>query len=252
MELIHYMSIVKKKIWLIGVIVAIACTGAAINSFFLTTPIYQANAKLIVNQATQIEGMSTVNYNTVQTNIMLINSYKEIIRSTAITSKVVEQYPAFQITANQLSGGITVSAASNSQVMNIAFRSSSYERSAMIVNAVAKVFKEQIPSIMKVDNVTILNEANPEDRSYPINTNPMMNMVMSFFVSLLLALGLAFLLDYLDDTIKSEEDLERYIELPVLAAITKINKDDMRNSRRTAVESYRQEASEGSYATLNQ
>lgn len=251
MELIHYMSIVKKKIWLILAIVIIACTGAAIKTFFLTTPIYQANAKLIVNQATQIEGMSTVNYNTVQTNIMLINSYKEIIRSTAITSKVVEQYPEFQMTASQLSSGITVSAASNSQVMNIAFRSNSYERSANIVNAIAKVFKEQIPTIMKVDNVTLLNEASPEERSHPINTNPVMNMVMSFIVSLLLGIGLAFLLDYLDDTIKSEEDLERHIELPVLAAITRIHKDDMRVSRRTMTESYQQEVGEN-YATLNQ
>ncbi len=191
MELIQYMNIIKKKIWLILAIMIIACAGAAVKSYVMTTPLYQASAKIIVNQATQIEGTPTVNYSSVQTNIMLINSYKEIIRSTAITSKVVEQYPELGLTANQLSGGIFVAAASNSQVMNIAFQSNSYEGAANIVNAIAKVFKEQIPSIMKVDNVTLLNEANPADRVGPINSNPVMNILISAIVALLLGIGLA-------------------------------------------------------------
>ncbi|MBJ6360268.1 YveK family protein [Paenibacillus sp. GCM10012307] len=251
MELIQYMNIIKKKLWLILAIVVVACGGAAVKSYLLTTPIYLASAKLIVNQATQIEGTPTVNYSSVQTNIMLINSYKEIIRSTAITSKVVEQYPELRMGANQLARGISVNAASNSQVMSIAFQSYSYEHAANIVNAIAKVFKEQIPTIMKVDNVTLLNEANPADNAAPINSSPIMNILISVIVALLLGIGLAFLLDYLDDSIKSEEELERYLGLPVLASITRIQKEDMRTNRKTA-SSYKQEAGEGNYATLNQ
>ncbi|GGD76257.1 YveK family protein [Paenibacillus nasutitermitis] len=243
MELKHYFKIVIKKIWLIAIIVAIGCIIAGIKSYYLTTPLYQANAKLIVNQSSQNAG--AVNMNTLQMNIMLINSYKEIIKSPAILNKVYEEYPELKVSP----GKISVASANNSQIMNLIYDDTSYENAAKSINAIAKVFKEQIPSIMNIDNVTILSGAIEVGSPSPYNSNPPMNIAIAIAVSLMLGLGLVFLLDYLDNTYKTEAELESDLGLPTLALVMNMNKEDIRPRNQSS--SKNKKVGEGAYATIN-
>ncbi|WP_127531048.1 YveK family protein [Paenibacillus kobensis] len=249
MELKHYFRIIRKRLLLISSIVLVVCVLAGIRSFVYTSDIYQANAKLIVNQSVNVNGVQRLDWSSIQSNIMLINSYKEIVHSSAILNKVVDQYPELNMTPVQLNGIISVSAANDSQVMNITAVDSSYERAVDIANAVSTVFKKEIPSIMHVDNVTILSEADASVGGAPINSSPIVAIIISFIVSLMLAVGLAFLLDYLDDTVKSEEDIVQTLELPMLSYISKINKSDMKVRRSRSVQ---QKAGEGAYAAAKQ
>lgn len=243
MELKQYLKIIRKKLWLITAIVIVICMGTFIKSFYFTTPIYQANAKLIVNQTIMNDGLSVLNPGSIQTNIMLINSYKEIIKSTAILKKVIEKYPELTVTPARIS----VTSANNSQIMDLTYSDESYENAAKSVNAISNVFKEQIPLIMKVDNVTILNEA-VESAINVQKEFPLMDLIISFVISLMLGLGVIFLLDYLDNTYKSETELEEDLGLPVLASVTKIKKVDRK--KRKSSETHK--VGEGTYASINQ
>lgn len=250
MELKQYFRIVQRKWWLIAVIVVIAMVAAAVKSFYFTTPIYAANAKLIVNQFSG-DRAATLNASTIQTSIFLINSYKEIIRSSAVMNKVVEQYPELGESPSQIAAKISVTSANNSQVMNLVYEDVSYAKAASVVNAVSTVFKEQIPNIMNVDNITILSEADPTLSPAPININPVMNMLISFVISLLLAIGFIFLLDYLDDTLKTEVEIAEIMEVPVLAVVGRISRKELKRSTRSkAIPT--QKAGESQYATLHQ
>ncbi|AJY75706.1 YveK family protein [Paenibacillus beijingensis] len=251
MELKEYGRIITKRIWMIIAIVAVVCSLTAVKSYYFTTPVYKADTKLVVNQQTMIgNGMQTLNYSDVQTNIKLINSYKEIIKSAAIMDKVAQIYPDLKMSSDVLASRVSVSSASDSQVMNLSFTSTSYTQAAKAVNAIAKVFKDQIPSIMKVDNVAILSTAKVDDATAPINTKPTLNILVAFIVSLMLAVGLAFLLDYLDDTIKSEQDIASVLELPMLAMITKFEASGSQSRKPSA--SQKQPVGEGKYAAANQ
>jgi capsular polysaccharide biosynthesis protein len=247
-ELKHYFKIIQKRLWIIAIIVIIACVGSAIKSYYYSTPVYQASAKLIVNQTIKTDGASQVNLSLVQTNIMLINSYKEIIKSAAIMNKVSPQYQELGIDPRVLAAKIVVSSASDSQVMDLVYRDTTYQRAAKAVNAISTVFKEEISHIMKVDNVTILNEADPDSPMGSISANPALNIVISFAVSLVLAIGIVFLLDYLDNTFKSEVELEEELGLPLLAVVTKIRKADRSNE----THSRNHKVGESHYATINQ
>lgn len=252
MELKQYFRVLQKKWWLIATIVIIATTATCVKSFYFTTPVYAANAKLIVNQSSG-EGGASLNASTIQTSIFLINSYKEIIKSSAIMNKVVEEYPNLGQSAWQLSSNISVTSANNSQVMNLVYHDTSYSNAAEIVNAVSTVFKEQIPHIMNVDNITILSEADTEATPVPINLNPIMNMIISFAISLMLAVGLVFLLDYLDDTLKSETEIFETLDVPVLAVVGMISKADLKKSTRIkSIQNQNTKVGDSSYATLNQ
>lgn len=250
MELKQYFRIVQKKWWLIAVIVIIAMAVAGVKSFYFTTPIYAANAKLIVNQSSG-DGAATLNASTIQTSIFLINSYKEIIKSSAVMNKVVEKYPELGESPAQLAAKISVTSANNSQVMNLVYQDTSYIKAAKVVNGVSTVFKEQIPNIMNVDNITILSEADVTVTPAPINFNPFMNMLISFVVSLILAIGFVFLLDYLDDTLETEAEIVEIMNVPVLAVVGKVSKGDLRKSARVKA-AQKQKVGENQYATLNQ
>lgn len=250
MELKQYFRVIQKKWWLIAIIVIIAMAAAGVKSFYFTTPIYAANAKLIVNQSSG-DGAATLNASTIQTSIFLINSYKEIIKSSAVMNKVVEKYPELGESPAQLAAKISVTSANNSQVMNLLYQDTSYEKAVKVVNGVSTVFKEQIPNIMNVDNITILSEADSTITPAPINLNPLMNILISFVVSLILAIGFVFLLDYLDDTLEAEAEIIEIMNVPVLAVVGKISKSDLRKSTRAkAIE--KQKVGENQYATLNQ
>ena len=249
MELKEYVGIIRKRIWLIIAIVVVACTLSAVKSIFYTVPIYQANAKLIVNQAYEFEGRALLDYSTVQTNIMIINSYIDIIKSSTVIEEVITNYPELDITANELASDIKISTTNGSQVMTLSYRDPSYKVAATTVNAVANVFKEQIPAIMKVDNVTILSSAKLDEEVFPVNISPLISMVISFVMGLMLAMGLVFLIDYMDDTFKNEAEILKELGLPTLALITMMKKKDKRVHRKASVQSKSQtQVGEGEYA----
>lgn len=249
MELKEYMQILRKRIWIIVAFVAVACVGAGVKNYFFTIPVYEANAKLIVNQTYNTEGGPVLDISSIQTNIKLISSYMEIIKSSAILDKVAATYPDLGMNGNQLGQNIRVSTVDESQVMSLTATGLSSEKAAKTVNAVAKVFKSQIPAIMKVNNITILNEAKPTDSPRPINVNPIVNILISFLVGLLLAIGFVFLLEYLDDTLKTEDELEKELGIPTLAVISKIKKDETRTFKQTISQ---KQVGDGQYATVNQ
>lgn len=227
-------EIIRKKIALILIITFSAAAISAIVSFFLITPKYERSTQLLVNRSQVSENFST---NEVQTNIQLINTYSEIILSPRILDIAAKELEGLidlengEITASYLKGKITVNNQNNSQVLNISVEDTDPHRAALIANKVAEVFQREIPSIMNVDNVNILSEADvPEDLS-PVSPKPLLNIAIAFVVGLMLGVGLAFLIEYFDNTIKTEQDIEKYLELPVLGVITTFDMEDMQKKR---------------------
>ncbi|RAV13820.1 YveK family protein [Paenibacillus contaminans] len=235
LDLKDYIKILRKRIWLIVSIVLVACLATGIVSFMFMDPSYEASTKIIVNKQNERVGADQIDLNTINMNIRLIDTYKEIIKTKRIMDKVVQGHPELNLTRDQLIQKVKVSSVNNTQVMTLAVQDESYAKAADIVNAVSKVFKEEIPSIyMGIDNVSILNEANRDDNAAPVKPNKKLNVAISFVVSLIVAFGLAFLLEYLDDTIKTEADVAKYLELPTLAMVTKIGEEDLGTERMNA------------------
>ncbi|OCT10695.1 lipopolysaccharide biosynthesis protein [Paenibacillus pectinilyticus] len=238
LDLKDYLKIIRKRVWMIVAIVAIATMTTGVVSYFFLQPIYEASTKLIVNKSNDQVGVSTqVDLNTVNLNIRLIDTYKEIIRTPRIMDKVVADYPDLKISAEQLINTVKVSSVNNTQVMTLIVQDPSYERAASIVNAVSVVFQSEIPKIMKVDNISLLNEAKDKVAPIPVKPNKKLNVAISFVVSLMIALGIAFLLEYLNDQLTTEEEVEQFLGLPTLAMITKMRPEDFQNHSKQTKES---------------
>ncbi|SFT25301.1 YveK family protein [Paenibacillus sp. BC26] len=228
LELRDYIRIITKRKWMIVAIVVICSMAAGLYSYFMIEPVYQASTKIVVNR-TAAAGASTndLDLNEVNANLRLIETYKEVIKTPAIMEAVSNQHPEFGMSVDDLIKKVKVSSVNNTQVMTMAVQDLSYEKAAGIVNAVTQVFKEQIPTIFNVQNVTILNLANvnPSKEPIPVNNKLTLNVILAFVVSLMAAAGIAFLLEYLDDTIKTEADVLRYLELPTMGQIAKVKNE---------------------------
>ncbi len=218
----------KKRLSLIAVITILAVTMSGLISYFYLTPIYQASTQILVNQSK--DDQNTYNYNEVQTNLQLINTYNVIIKSPAILDLVIDDLN-LDITTNQLNSKINVQSEQNSQVVNISVQDSDPKLAADIANKTATIFEKEIKTIMKVDNVSVLAKAEVIVNQSPIKPQPLMNIAIALVVGLMLGVGLAFLLEYLDNTLKTEQDIEQTLGLPVLGSIPTIKETAAENSR---------------------
>ncbi|TCP24929.1 capsular polysaccharide biosynthesis protein [Scopulibacillus darangshiensis] len=223
----------RKRLAMILVITILAAAVSAAVTYFVMTPKYNASTQILVNQSDSKE--SVYDTNSVQTNVQLINTYSVIIKSPTVLKKVVSDLN-LDMTPDQLKGILSVSSEQDSQVFTVTVESTKPAEAATIANSIASVFKEKIQKIMKVDNVSILSKAQVTDNPAPVSPKPLLNMAIAFVVGLMVSVGLAFLLEYLDNTVKTEEDIEKLLELPVLGAITEINGNEQKVVKQDAMQ----------------
>jgi capsular polysaccharide biosynthesis protein len=227
------MQTLKKRLNLILTITLLAILVSGVISYFFLTPIYQSSTQLLVNQSKDEQAM--YNYNEVQTNLQLINTYNVIIKSPAILDLVIKELK-LDMSFGELNNNITVASEKNSQVVNISVQHPDAKRAAKIANKTAEVFTREISQIMNVDNVSILAKAQVGEKQSPIKPKPLLNIAIALVVGLMAGVGLAFLLEYFDNTIKTEQDIEKVLGMPVLGVITTITetRDMDRRSERNA------------------
>ncbi|MED0977716.1 Wzz/FepE/Etk N-terminal domain-containing protein [Bacillus paranthracis] len=218
-ELFH---ILKKRLAMILVIAFGAAIVSAIISFFFMTPIYQSSTQILVNQKKQ-EG-SMFQAGEVQTNIQLTNTYKVIIKSPVILDQVKEKLN-LNLTVQELIGKIDVTNERESQVLSVTAQDKSPKMARDIANMTAEIFKEEVAKIMSVDNVTVLSKAEVTEKQSPVKPSPMLNVAIAFVVGLMVSIGFAFLLEYLDNTVKKEEDVEKLLGLPVLGIVARMDEE---------------------------
>jgi len=218
----------RKRLSLIVLITAIATATSGIVSYFFLTPIYQSSTQILVNKASSEQPI--YNISEIQTNLQLINTYSVIIKSPAILEKVREEL-SIERSVEELNEQIQVASEKDSQVFSITANDPDPAVAAEIANKTAEVFKEEIVKIMKIDNVSILSKAEVKENQQPVKPKPLLNIAIAFVVGLMTGIGLAFLSEYLDNTIKTEQDIEKHLQLPVIGAVAVIDSNEMQRKQ---------------------
>ncbi|MBO9130002.1 Wzz/FepE/Etk N-terminal domain-containing protein [Bacillus sp. 165] len=212
-------QVLRQRLWIIIVItVAAAVTSWTVSNFFIT-PIYETSTQILVNQK-KLDN-AVVQYNDVQTNLQLVNTYSIIIKSPAIMEKVKENLN-LDMSVKNLTEKIEVVNEQDSQVISVIVQDSDSGRARDIANTIAEVFQTEIPHIMNIDNVTILAKAEAVQAQEPIKPRPILNTMIAAVVGLVVSIGLSIMIEYLDNTIKKEQDIEAIPGLPVLGIVAPI------------------------------
>ncbi|WP_342602401.1 Wzz/FepE/Etk N-terminal domain-containing protein [Peribacillus sp. FSL E2-0159] len=210
----------KKRWKLIMLLTLIAALISGSISYFLLTPVYQSSTQILVNQK---QSENQLDSTQIRSNIDMINTYSVIIKSPAILEKVIDELKLDQ-SVDKLSQKITINSQENSQVFSLTVQDSNPSQAVKIANTVSETFQKEIKDIMNVDNVSVLAKAEIKENPSPVKPNPVLNIAIAVVVGLMAGVGLAFLLEYMDNTIKDEDDIEKLLELPILGSIQKITK----------------------------
>ncbi|WP_010272281.1 YveK family protein [Paenibacillus senegalensis] len=223
MELRDFFRMIQRKIGLITAIVLIGLLIMGIVSVYVLKPKFEASSTIIVNNQTAEQQGGTPALD-VNTSILLANTYKEIVLNPSLLNKVLLEYPELELTREQLAESLKVTNISQTPVMTITATDTDFSRAVNIVNAVSNVFKAELPKMLQVDNVTILNQASLEDKPKVTTPHPVIQLTIAFVVLVMFAVGFISLLEHLDETIKDDKDAEKVLGIPNLATIPKIHK----------------------------
>ncbi|PAV31102.1 capsular biosynthesis protein [Virgibacillus profundi] len=224
-------GVIKKRLLLIIAFVFGAALIAAVISYFVLTPTYQSSSQFIVNQEQQ-DPNAQYNVNDIRTNVEIIKTYNIIIKSAAILNEVVAELD-LPYSAGVLSEKIQVSSQDSSQVVSVTATDENPQQAVQIANATVGIFQDKIPDLMNVDNVRVLTEAEMSPTPSPVAPNPILNIAIAIVLGGMVGVGIAFLLEYLDNSITTEDDVDKKLGLPVLGVISHINNDDVRGDHFT-------------------
>ncbi|WKA53979.1 YveK family protein [Planococcus shixiaomingii] len=215
----EFFKTIRKRLSLIILLTFLAIIITGIISYFVLTPVYQMSTEILVNQSPAETGQLT-DLN-IQTDLQLIKTYSGIIKSPIILDQVMNEMN-LAMTTDELAEKITVSNADQSQIMNISVQDEDSKVAMEIANTTANVFKNNIMDLMNVDNVTILSPAVLKGNPVAVFPNPVLNMAIATVVGLMLGVVIAFLLEYLDTTMKDQEDIKDILKIPLLGVISPI------------------------------
>ncbi|MDN6837944.1 MAG: Wzz/FepE/Etk N-terminal domain-containing protein, partial [Staphylococcus equorum] len=216
-DLSKILGMLRKNLKLLIILPFLGLVISAIISFFFLDPKYQASTQVLVNQK---ESDSQMLAQEVQSNIQLVNTYSEIVKSPRIIDNVSKEFDR-KYSSSEILGMLTVTNQAESQVLNIDVVSKNGNDSEKVANKIAEVFSDEVPDIMSVDNVSILSKA--DDTATQVAPKPLVNLVIGLVIGLAIALLMIFIKEMFDKRIKTEEDVENELEIPVLGSIQKFN-----------------------------
>lgn len=216
LELREYWAIIRKRWKLVLILPFLLAIVSGLLSFFVIQPEYKSETTLLVNQ--KPSNTQNVQYDAIMASQALVKTYSDIIKSNTVEQQVVSNLQ-LPFPVSQLDKMVTVSAPDQSEVIQVNVTSKSASLSTDIANALASVFQTKAQSLMEVQNVQIVDPAVTPAHPVPVKPNKKLNIAIAFILGLMVSVGIAFLLEYLDNRIRTEEDVRRYLNLPVLGGI---------------------------------
>ena len=216
-DLKELFDFIKGKIGILVIITVSVCLLGCIYGLFIQKPLYKSSTTVILagNESSTItQGDITINKN-------LVDTYAEIVKSRRVLDQVVSELgldTKYEVLYNQIS----VTAVNNTEIIKIIVDDRDAKKAKNIANVTAKYFAKEITELYNMNNVNILDEAREADTPY--NINVLKQVTIYFVLGLVLACGVLFVVYYFDRTIKSVEQIEQKIKLPILGSVQQLTK----------------------------
>lgn len=208
-----------KKRWILIVSITLVATLiSGVLSFFVIKPTYETSTKVFIGkEESNQEGYNT---NDIQMYQKLLQTYAETIKTNEVVQAAINSTNNTDLTVPAVKGALTVTPVSDTQILQIKYQNKNPEVAKEILESITNEFvilaKEHVPN----GNVRVIEAVQlPEN---PVAPNKKMNVAIAFLLGLMVSVGLVFLIEYLDNTFKSKEELERELDIPVVGIIPEV------------------------------
>ena len=213
----------KNRILVILIIVLSVVLVGAIYSLFLKVPVYESTSSIVLVNDEGEASTSNGSYNQTdaQLNKSLIATYSEIVKSNRVMENVIKNL-SLDYSITQLKNEIKVTNSTNTEIIKIQVIDKDRGLAAEIANEVVKVFSAEIKEIYKLQNVSVVDVA--KEAEGPYNINFIKEFVIYFLIGAVIACALVFVTYYFDTTIKSTEEIENGLGLPVFGVVPEVKR----------------------------
>ena len=205
-----------------------ALAGLFISKFVMH-PVYDSTTKIyILNK----EENQNVTYSDVQISTQLTQDYAELIKSRYVLEEVIQRLNLIDVGYEDLSDVLKVVTPSDTRIVAITARDEDPLMAMQIANCIREVASEHITNVMDIDAINVAETANvPIKKSGP---SVVKWTILSGFIGSLVIAFFVILGYLLDDTIKSNDDVERYLGLSTLALVPlTIEEQDKKKSKKS-------------------
>ncbi|MGN0026409.1 MAG: YveK family protein [Clostridium sp.] len=204
-----------KKRWLMIIsITLIATIFSAALSFFIIKPQYEANTKVFIGKE---EGENKAyNQGDVIMYQQLMKTYSETIKTKDLISKALKEVN-LKLKVEDVLKNLTVVTVADTQILEVKYKSNSPQEAKVVIEGISDEFIKTSKELVPNGNIQIIEAVEVPEK--PVSPNKKMNIAIAFLLGLMVGVGLAFLLEFLDNTFKNKEQLEREFEIPVIGSI---------------------------------
>lgn len=223
MDLHQYFLIFKKRISLIIFITLLASLISAVVSYFVLKPEYKANISVIIGKNAGATATTSQNYQDMLLYKGSVKTYSVLATSRRVADDVISKLD-LDMDSSVLIGMLSASPSADTEFLNLTVKNRDPELAVRIANQLAKSLKSVSADIKKEDAVQLVDDAKLP--TSPDSPKPLLNIAIAFFLGFMLSVGLSFLLEFLDNTVKSQEEIERLLELPVIGVIPLVENDN--------------------------
>lgn len=205
----------SKKTQIILIILIFMLLGIIYTIGFVT-PKYSASTSLVlVSNNSQTTG-NTITATDITVNSKLVSTYSEIVKSKNIMRQVISNL-GIKIDEDELRKNVTVSSVKDTELIEITVTNENPSYSAKLANEIAKVFTAKIKDLYNIENIQVVDEAEVE--TTPSNINHPKDVMIFTFIGIVVAAGYVLIMNMLDTTVKTAEEVEKELKIPVLATI---------------------------------
>lgn len=218
-----YRLLEKAKYIILAALLGAILMGA--YTFWMVTPLYTATSKLyVVNSASSVIDLSAL-----QIGTQLASDYKEVFSNWHVHERVLQKLD-LSYSYGQLNSMVSVSNSESQRILHIKVTSTSPDEAKLLADTYAQVAQEFIAETMSTQRPNIFQEAlRPSSPSSPNKTR---NIILGFLLGAVAAAGIVTLQFILDDRIHSEEDIVKYLDIPVLGMMPSQRQEPVKSAKK--------------------
>jgi len=224
-----FMMFWNKKAQIILIILIFIVLGITYSYFFIT-PKYKASTKLVLTQSAVNTEADSITQADLTLNSKLVSTYGALIKTDNVLSEVVNKINNEEIKIEDIKENISVKSVEDTELIEISVTNFNPNYAAAIANEIATVFCDKVVEIYNISNTYILDRAEPNN--IPYNINHVKDIVIFIFIGGVVAAVYVFIANMLDNTIKTEQDVEKVSGLMVIATIPDYTLEDKRGGNR--------------------
>lgn len=211
-DLLELFQAMLHKLWLIILLFVLGAGIAFGATKLLITPMYTASSEIyILTKTTSVTSLADI-----QMGAQITSDFAVLAKSRPVVESVIKELN-LDYTYEQVAGMVSTENPSNTRILRISVQNADAELAKDMANAFGEATADRVAYIMTTDKPKVVEEAvTPKSPSSP---SVVKNTVLGGLVGMVIAMAIITIVYLMNDTIQTEEDVRKYLDLHTLAAV---------------------------------